>query len=128
MFHYLNGDAAYVPGLLMDAVATGTALLDADQSERAAELAHDILRTHLNPSGGFYDVSERGPAALQRPLTELTQNAAAATLFLRLAEIRQDARLRDAAQWALLGYGGALEVYGPYAASFGMALERYLAS
>ena len=70
-------------------------------------LAHDILRMHLNPSGELVDISEPGPGALQRPLTALTQNAAAAMFFLRLAELRADPRLRDAAQWALLVYGRA---------------------
>lgn len=128
MFHYFDGARAHAPGLLVDAVAMGMALLDDDQVDRATELGHEILRRHLNPGGGFFDIAERGPAALQRPLTELTQNASAALFFLRLAEARRDARLREAAQWALLGYGGSLDVYGPYAARFGTALERYLAS
>src|SRR5215471_2738722 len=103
MYHYFDGTAR-VPGLLDDSVTMGLALLDGhaclgdDQLlERAALLGGDVVRMHLNPSGGFFDISLPGPAALQRPLTELTQNAAAAMFFLRLAEARGDARLRDAA-------------------------------
>jgi len=83
---------------------------------------------HLNRDGGYFDISEPGPAALQRPLTALTQNAAAAMFYLRLAEVRDDPRLRDAAQWALLAYRGDASVYGAYAASFGHALDVYLSS
>jgi hypothetical protein len=133
--HYLDESGPHVRGLLVDSVAVGAAMLDAYAStgeerflQRAAQLGHDILRMHLNPDGGFFDISEPGPAALQRPLTALTQNAAAARFFLRLAEVRDDTRLRDAAQWALLAYRGDASVYGGYAASFGHALDEYLSS
>jgi uncharacterized protein len=133
--HYFDGESAHVPGLLNDSVALGRALLDVYMSvnnerylERAALLGSEIPRLHLNPEGGFFDISQPGPAALQRPVTELTQNAAAAIFFLRLSELRGDPRLRDAARWALLGYGGSAQVYGAYAASFAHALDRYLAS
>ena len=133
--HYFDGATAHVPGLLVDSVALGSALLEAYASigdenylEHASLLASDIRRVHFNPDGGFYDIGRRGPAALRRPLTELTQNAAAAMFFLRLSELGKDARPRDAAEWALLGYGGRLDVYGAYAASFGHALDLYLAA
>jgi uncharacterized protein YyaL (SSP411 family) len=135
MFHYLDDTGAHVNGLLADSVAVGAALLDAHavtHSQRyvqaAAQLGHDILRLQLNPAGGFFDISQPGPAALRRPLTALSQNAAAAVFFLRLAEARRDRRLRDAAQWALLAYRGDASLYGAYAASFGRALDRYLSS
>jgi uncharacterized protein YyaL (SSP411 family) len=129
-----------VPGLLADSVVLGTTLLDVyDATTRgetrhvqyllhAAQLGHDILRMHFNPAGGFFDISQPGPGALQRPLTALTQNAAAAVFFQRLAEASGNMRLRDAAQWALLAYRGDPSIYGAYAASFGAALERYLSS
>ncbi len=135
MCHYRDASGAHVPGLLTDSIAVGTTLLDAHratQDERylrqAAQLGYDVLRLHLNPAGGFFDISQPGPAALQRPLTALTQNAAAALFFLRLAEARADPGLRDAAQWALLAYRGDARIYAAYAASFGDALERYLNS
>ncbi len=135
MWHDLDDSGAHAVGLLADSVAVGSALLDAYRAthddrfvQQAAQLGHDILRLHLNPGGGFFDISQSGPAALQRPLTALTQNAAAALFFLRLAEARADARLRDAAQWALLAYRGDASIYGAYAASFGQALDRFLSS
>jgi uncharacterized protein YyaL (SSP411 family) len=133
VYHYLDESGPHVPGLLSDSVAVGTAVLDAYLStgadrflRRAAQVGHDILRMHLNPQGGFVDISEAGPAALQRPLTALTQNAAAAMFFLRLADVRDDARLRDAARWALLAYHGDASIYGAYSASFGHALDMFL--
>jgi uncharacterized protein YyaL (SSP411 family) len=135
LFHYLDASGVHAPGLLADSVALGNTLLDAFDASgedrysiQAAQLGHDILRLHLNPGGGFFDISQPGPAALRRPLTVLTQNAAAAMFFLRLAEARVDPRLRDAAQWALLAYRGDASIYGAYAASFGHALDWYLSS
>jgi uncharacterized protein YyaL (SSP411 family) len=134
LYHYADGQP-HTSGLLIDSVALGTAMLDGFAAtghtrftERAAQLAHDILRLHVNPNGGLFDISERGPAALQRPVSVLTQNADAALFFLRLAALRGDTRLHDAVQWALLGYGGGAHVYGAYAASFGHALDLYLRS
>lgn len=130
--HYFDG-AAHAPRLLVDSVELGLALLDGyamlDHTrylQAANQLASDVLRLHLNPSGGFFDIAEPGPAALQRRVTVLSQCATAARFFLRSAELSGDARMRDAAQWALLGYRGSLDVYGAYAASFGYALDLYL--
>jgi uncharacterized protein YyaL (SSP411 family) len=127
MYHYSDG-APHVPGLLVDSVATGLALLDGYEAlgqarflERANLLGREIIRDHMSPSGGFFDISQPGPGALQRPMLVLTQNAAAARLFLRLG-------LGDAAEWALLSYGGSAEVYGAYAAGFGHALDLFLNS
>jgi uncharacterized protein len=127
MHHYFDG-APHAPGLLVDSVAVGLALLDGYEAlpeprllERAQLLSREIIQHHLNPDGGFFDISLRGPGALQRPMLVLTQNAAAAKLFLRLG-------LRDAAQWALLSAGASAEVYGAYAAGFGHALDLFLSS
>jgi uncharacterized protein YyaL (SSP411 family) len=134
VWHYFDGECAHVPGLLNDSVALGRALLDAyscvgDEQylEQAALLGSEMLQMHVNPHGGFFDISQPGPAALQRGVTELTQNAAAAMFFMRLAELRSEPRLRDAAQWALRGYAGSARVYGAYAAAFAHALDLYLA-
>ena len=132
MYHYFDGQPR-APGLLIDSVATGLACLDGHAAlgeqrflERATQLGRDILRLHLNPAGGLFDISQPGPGALQRPMMVLTQNAAAAMLFVRLADATADLRFRDAAQWALLSYSGSAEVYGAYAASFGHALDLFL--
>jgi uncharacterized protein YyaL (SSP411 family) len=127
MYHYFDG-APHVPGLLVDSTAMGLALLDGYATlgeprflERAGLLGREIIQRHLSPDGGFFDISQAGPGALQRPMLVLSQNAAAARLFLRLG-------LRDAAQWALLSYAGSADVYGAYAAGFAHALDLFLSS
>jgi uncharacterized protein YyaL (SSP411 family) len=127
MYHYSDG-TPHVPGLLVDSVAMGLALLDGYETlgeprflRRANLLGREIIQAHLDPSGGFFDISQPGPGALQRPMLVLTQNAAAAKLFVRLG-------LREAAEWALLSYGGSAGVYGAYAAGFGHALDLFLSS
>ena len=74
---------------------------------------------------GAADATPEAELQLRRRILE---RAAAATLFVRLAEASGAARFRDAAQWALLSYAGSAEVYGAYAASFGHALDLYLSS
>ena len=87
MYHYWDG-APHVPGLLMDTTMTGLALLDAyallrqpRYLERAIQLGAVIVQRHRSPTGGFFDISETGPASLQVPITVLTQNARVATLL-----------------------------------------------
>ena len=81
MYHYSDGEPC-IPGLLMDSVMTGGALLDAyavlGQAiylERARRLAEEIVQQHRNPAGGFFDLSRPGPASLQFRMTVLAQNA-----------------------------------------------------
>ena len=103
MFHYLDGEA-YVPGLLMDSVRMGQALLtaygcigDERYLERAQVLAAEMVRQHRNPTGGFNDIRQLGPANLQIALPILTQNAAAAAFFVDLADL--SGRTRGIARW-----------------------------
>lgn len=133
MFHYWDG-AAHAPGQLMDAVMTGSALLDAyavlgDRTslQRTEQLAEQILRTYRNPSGGFFDIAETGPAALQIPMAVLAQNAALARFLVRLAGLSGRPRYRDVARWALQPFPNAHRAYGVFAAGFGHALAQLLA-
>ena len=87
MYHVMD-DAPRVPGLLMDSVMMGRALLDAYRVcgdavylTRAQRLAEDIARLHRSPDGGYFDISELGPANLNIPITVFTQNANAAQFF-----------------------------------------------
>lgn len=133
MYHYSDGKP-HVPGLLMDSVRTGLALLDAyavcgqaRHLERARHLAADIVRNHKQPAGGFGDISERGPANLQIPVTVLTQNASAAAFFVRLADLSGDTAYRNAAYWALKRFPNTHRDHEVFAAGFGHALSRLLA-
>ena len=133
MYHYADG-APRVPGLLMDSVMTGLALLEAYAVcgnaiyvERARQLASDIVRQHRNVAGGFFDVSATGPASLQFPVTVLTQNANVALFFVRLADLSGDIAYRKTAHWALKSFPNSHRQYEAFAAGFGHALGRLLA-
>jgi uncharacterized protein YyaL (SSP411 family) len=133
MYHYSDG-ASRVPGLLMDSVMTGLALLDAYAAcghavylDRARQLAEDVVCRHRNASGGFSDISVAGPARLQYPVTVLTQNANVASFFVRLADLSGDIAYRKMAYWALRRFPNSQRTYGAFAAGFGHALGRLLA-
>ena len=133
MYHFADG-VPHVPGLLMDSVMTGLALLDAYGAcghavylERARQLAEDIVRRHRNASGGFSDTSVTGPASLQYPVTVLTQNANVASFFVRLADLSGDIGYRKTAYWALRRFPNSHRTYAAFAAGFGQALGRLLA-
>jgi uncharacterized protein YyaL (SSP411 family) len=133
MYHCADG-APRVPGLLMDSVMTGLALLDAYAAcghavylERARQLGEDIIRRHRDASGGFSDISVAGPASLQYPVTVLTQNANVASFFVRLADLSGDIGYRKTAYWALRRFPNSHRNYGAFAAGFGHALGRLLA-
>jgi uncharacterized protein YyaL (SSP411 family) len=132
MFHFWYSSPR-TPGLLVDSAVMGQALLDgyavnrqSTYLERAAQLGQDILRMHMNPDGGFFDIAETGPAALRVKVTVLSQNATVATFFLNLADQTGDPRYRDAAEWALHGYRGSPEIYGAFSASYAHALAVFL--
>jgi uncharacterized protein YyaL (SSP411 family) len=132
MYHYFDG-APRVPGLLNDQARVGSALVHANKTtgkanylEWAKELAEFILARLKNPQGGYYDLSVRGPAHLNLPLTLIEQNAAAALFFLALAEITREGRYREAALWALSAFTGDFSFYGIHAAAFGRALSEFL--
>lgn len=133
MCHYSDGEPR-VRGILTDSVMTGLALLDASvllhdgtYLGQALELAEYIVRRHRNPHGGFFDISETGPARLHYPLTRLTQNAGAVTFFDRLATLTGEARYREEAHWALRSFTNTGDQYDVQAASFGHALAQLLA-
>jgi uncharacterized protein YyaL (SSP411 family) len=133
MYHYSDGTPR-VPGLLMDSVLTGLALLDAYAVcgntvylERARQLGEDVVRRHRNAAGGFFDISIAGPASLQSPVAVLTQNANIASFFVRLADLSGDIAYRKTAHWALRRFPNSHRTYEAFAAGFGHALGRLLA-
>jgi uncharacterized protein YyaL (SSP411 family) len=132
MYHYTNG-APHTPGLLLDSVMMGLALLDAYAIcgdtlclERARQLAEDIVRQHRNATGGFFDISRIGPASLQYPVAVLTQNATVAVFFVRLADLSGIIDYRKMAYWALKRFPNAHRRHEAFAAGFGHALSRLL--
>ncbi|HEY5871483.1 MAG TPA: hypothetical protein VI542_38905 [Candidatus Tectomicrobia bacterium] len=130
MYHYWDG-APHVPGLLMDTTLTGLAMLDAYALlqqplylERAMQLGTTIVQRHRSPTGGFFDISEAGPASLQTPITVLTQNARVATFFVRLADLSGHTDYRTLAYWALHSFPNAHRQYEAFSAGFGHALAQ----
>ena len=79
-----------------------------------------------SPTGGFFDISETGPASLQVPITVLTQNARVASFFVRLADLSGHTDYRKLAYWALRGFPNAHRHYEAFAAGFGHALAQLL--
>lgn len=133
MFHYVD-DAPHVPGLLMDSVMMGTALLDAYRIcgdaaylARAQRLAEDLVRHHRSPDGGFFDIRETGPASLKVPITVFSQNAHVALFFVRLADLSGNIAQRKLAHWALKPFPNTHRQHEAFAAGFGQALGRLLA-
>jgi len=133
MYHYSDGEAR-APGMLADSVASGTAFLSAyavlhepKYLSRAQSLAADIVRMHRSANGGFLDITEAGPASLKVAIPVLTQNAAAAAFFVRLADLSGEIQYREEAVWALRSLPNAHRQYGAFAAGFGQALARLLA-
>ncbi len=132
MYHYFDG-TAHVHGLLSDQTSMGMALWRAHAVtgatkylDRGKVLAEFILKRLKSASGGYYDISTRGPAYLRLPLTLVEQNGPAALFFLALAKTTGEPRYDEAALWALAGFTEDASEDGIHAATFGQALGEYL--
>ncbi|MBT3434936.1 MAG: thioredoxin domain-containing protein [Nitrospinaceae bacterium] len=132
MSHYFDGEAQ-APGLLIDQATTGLAMLDAHREEkntvyleRALLLADVLLAFNANPSGGFHDIGQLGPAHLRHPLTLVAENGLAARFFFKLAKASGQSKYREAALRALAAFTEDLTPYGVYAASYGRALGELI--
>jgi uncharacterized protein YyaL (SSP411 family) len=134
MFHYFD-DAPRVPGLLMDQVQFGAALLlarsvtgEVKYLERAKEVAEFIGSRLKNPSGGYYDIGPPGAAYLRLRLTLIEQNGPAASFFLALAKATGIQHFSENALWSFQPFTEKFEDYGIHAAAFGIALSDWLYS
>jgi uncharacterized protein YyaL (SSP411 family) len=129
MNHYHDGEPR-LPGLLRDQALAGTAMLDAydhgggaNYLERAQASAEFMLDRLRNPAGGFDDRPAVETGILRFRLIDPDQNGAAASLFLRLAEVTAEPKYREAARWALRADAAA---YDLHAARFGRAIGGFL--
>ena len=134
MFHYHDG-APRLAGLLEDQTQMGIAAVQAHlvsgESKwlgRARELADFIITRLKNPAGGYFDSSDGGIGFCNVRLTDVDQNGAAASFFLRLARASGDTKYREAANWALDAFGGDFTAYGIHGSRFGRALVEYLSA
>ncbi len=134
MFHCFDGSPK-IPGLLMDQVYMGLALLEVyavgkenSDLDRAEELAEYVVHKFKNSSGGYYDLCFPGRALLRFRLTLIEQNGVVARFFLKLAEATKKEEYRKAALWALSAFTEDFVPYGIHAAIFGRALMSYMGS
>ena len=132
MFHCFDG-TAQLGGWLGDQVLMGSALLRACEATgkeeyigQAQELAEFIDTRLKNPAGGYYDLETSGLGYLSVRLTLIELNGPAALFFLALTEATGESRWREAAFWALSGFGEDFHTYGIHAAAYGRALAKYL--
>jgi uncharacterized protein YyaL (SSP411 family) len=132
MFHCFDG-TAQLGGWLGDQVLMGSALLEAHTATgkreflaQAQEMAEFIVARFKNPAGGYYDLETSGLGYLSVRLTLIELNGPAARFFLALTETTGDPRWREAAFWALNGFGEDFHSYGIHAAAYGRALAQYL--
>ncbi len=59
-------------------------------------------------------------------LTDVDQNGAAASFFLRLSQAAGDTKYLESARWALDAFTEDFAAYGIHASRFGRALVEYL--
>ena len=132
MFHYHDG-APRLPGLLDDQTQMGLALVQAHLAsgdgkylERARELADFIVAQLQNSEGGYFDLIADEMDIRKVRLTDVDQNGAAASFFLRLSQASGDTRYLEYARWALDAFHEDFTAYGIHASRFGRALVEYL--
>ncbi len=142
---YADGHAAagVVPGVLEDYAYLAHACLDGWEAtgvsrfwkagERIARAMAERFADRVG--GGFFDTEPAaGPrlgvlGARRKPLQDAptpSGNASAAAALLRLYALTGDEALRELAEDTLEAFGGVAGQFGLYAASYGLALERYL--
>ncbi len=125
-------------GLLDDHVYPGLALLDAFEETLdrryfdAARATADRLLAHFydRESGGFFDRPDDAPPLgafdiRRKPFQDSPTpgaNSAAVILLDRLADYTGEAAYREAAEHTLQAFAGAIQNYGMFAASYGLAL------
>jgi hypothetical protein len=133
-----------VPGVLDDYAFVANAALDAWEAsgelryfDAAQQIADAMLKRFYDVTGcGFFDTelnsSEERIGALsarRKPLQDSPTpagNATAATVLLRLAALTNNKDYETRAQETLETFGGVVEHFGLYAASYALALRRMI--
>ena len=138
-----GNDGPPVAGVLEDYAFTAHAALDAWEATGrkqyfgvAEAITNSMLwRFHDEARGGFYDIEAPQPGevrlgalkARRKPLQDSPTpagNSTAAALLLRLAGLTGRRDLEVKARATLECFGGIVEHFGLYAASYGLALQR----
>ena len=132
-----------VAGGLDDYAFTAVASLDAWEAtgemryfEAGLALGEQTVRRFYDAGGGGFFDTEPGAgeqlgalSARRKPLQDSPTpagNAVAAGLLLRLAELTGQADFRDKAKATLECFAGVVEHFGLYAASYALALQRFV--
>jgi uncharacterized protein len=132
-----------VAGVLDDYAFMANAGLDAWEAsgemryfDAAQQIADAMLTKFYDATGGgFFDTELNAEerigalAARRKPLQDAPTpagNAVAATVLLRLAALTNDKRYETRAQETLETFGGVVEHFGLYAASYALALRRMI--
>ncbi len=134
--------AKEIPAVLDDYAFVGNAALDAWENTgemlyfaAAEDIAKRLLsRFHDAAEGGFFDTDQTDAGqplgvlgARRKPVQDAPTpagNPASATLLLRLHALTDVASYRRHAVETLEAFGGIVEHFGLYAASYGLALRR----
>ena len=128
-------DYAYLVHACLDAWAASADLRYYTAAEAVAGAMTERFGDRV--SGGFFDAERpaEGIAALgvlgarRKPLQDAPTpagNPSAASALLRLAALNGSEAMRETAEDTLECFGGIVEQYGLYAASYGLALEQLL--
>ncbi len=138
---YFDGQAK-ITGFLDDQVKMGIACLDAYEVtgkgfyfKNAIDLANIVIRKFYDEQkGGFFDIEENHDSVVTlrnrfKPIQDdpvPSPNASAALLFNRLYCLTDENRYRAYAEKTLSYFGGIVEKYGLYAATYFFALHNHL--
>jgi uncharacterized protein YyaL (SSP411 family) len=139
-----GGAVTPIPAVLEDYAFLANAALDA--WEATAEIRYYLAAKGLadqmiarfydaEGGGGFFDTETKAGAigalvAQRKPLQDSptpSGNSTAATVLLRLSALADDAQYEKLARETLEAFGGMVEHFGLYAASYGLALRRAVA-
>ena len=133
-----------VPGVLDDYAFVANAALDAWEASgemryfaAAQRIADSMLKRFYDVTGcGFFDTELNSTeerigalAARRKPLQDSPTpagNSTAATVLLRLAALTNNKDYETKAQDTLEAFGGVVEHFGLYAASYALALRRMI--
>ena len=131
--HHWDGARSDVAGFLGDHADLGLAAVDAYQHtgdriwlERARALAAYPLERLAAEDGGFFDRRPGEEGILRHPARPIEENAAFATLLLRLGRLLRDDRLLERARETLSSFAGGYDLYDLMGASFALAVDEAL--
>jgi hypothetical protein len=135
MWHVYEGGSR-LPGLLVDQVAVGRALLDAHQVAGQQRFLREAMELVAVVRAYFRDAAspryvDRVPdplasGAMTRPDRDLVDNSELAMLMLDLAALTGSTSEAEEARRILEAYADEVAVYGVYAAPLARAVDRAL--